>query len=50
MKQVWAIKQKIQYTEDQILLIFSQLEKTAKELEEAKKSLEECEKSGKKSQ
>lgn len=47
MEQVWAIKQKIQYTRDQRDIVLSQLERTAKELEDAKKRLEECEKNKK---
>lgn len=44
MRKLWAIKQQIQYTRDQAAIVFSQLEKAAKELEIEKNKLEECEK------
>ena len=43
MRQVLSVKQRIQYTKDQIALVLAQLEKAAEELEQTKKKLEECE-------
>lgn len=47
MRQVWAVRQKTQYLQDQISIVRSMLEKAAKELETAKEKLEECKENGK---
>lgn len=49
MQRVWAVRQKIQYMMDQIVVVRIALERAAKELEIARKELEECEARGEKS-
>jgi len=44
MREIWAIKQKIQYLKDQRDIVFVQLQRAAKKLEEAQKNLEQCKK------
>lgn len=48
MQQLWATKQKIQYTKDQTAIVFIQLENASKELEKIKENLKACEENGKK--
>ncbi len=42
MRQVWAIKQKVQYVRDQRDMAFIQLQRAAKDLEKVKERLKKC--------
>jgi hypothetical protein len=44
VRQMWAIKQEVEYTKGQAGIVFAQLETAAKELEETRKKLDSCRK------